>query len=171
MDHLSDILFKENSYILQSFIVVFSTLIVDYFQRKTLRQLYDRLQKTQSLWDDAVVGALIKPLTLIIWVAGISFAVDIIQQETGKAVIFEAIKPVRDTAIIGSLAWFLIRIIGRVENNILLSNQKIDRTTADAIAKLPPEKRTDRNIPCPFLEDDICSIYDARPIQCRGAHS
>ena len=41
----------------------------------------------------------------------------------------------------------------------------------DAIAGLPPEERTDRNIPCPFLEDDICSIYDARPIQCRGVHS
>ncbi|MEC7641265.1 MAG: mechanosensitive ion channel family protein [Nitrospinota bacterium] len=136
MDDLYNILSRGNSYVLQSFVVVFTTLLVDYFQRKILKRLHGQLQKTPSLWDDAVVEALTKPLTLIIWVAGISFAVDIIQQETGKAVIFEAIKPVRDTAVIGSLAWFLIRIIGRVENNILLSNQKIDRTTADAIAKL-----------------------------------
>ena len=41
----------------------------------------------------------------------------------------------------------------------------------DAIAGLPTEERTDRNISCPFLEDDIYSICDTRPIQCRGVYS
>jgi Fe-S-cluster containining protein len=40
-----------------------------------------------------------------------------------------------------------------------------------AAAGLSSGERVDRNMPCPFLQDDVCSIYDARPIQCRGVHS
>ena len=38
-------------------------------------------------------------------------------------------------------------------------------------ASLTSGEHIDRNTPCPFLEGEICSIYDARPTQCRGVHS
>ena len=50
-----------------------------------------------------------------------------------------------------------------------LRNRLVDHVV-DA-AGLSSAERVDRNIPCPFLEDDICSIYDARPIQCRAVYS
>ena len=136
MDNLYNFLMGSDSYILQSFVVVFATLLADFLQRKLLKRLQGRLEKTRTLWDDAVVKALIKPLTLIIWVAGISFAAEIIQHKAKGAVIFGAVKPIRDTAIIGALAWFLIRMVRHVERNIFESAGKIDRTTADAVSKL-----------------------------------
>jgi len=41
----------------------------------------------------------------------------------------------------------------------------------DFAAGLTSGEHIDPNIPCPFLEGEICSIYDARPMQCRGVHS
>ncbi|MFQ5674013.1 MAG: mechanosensitive ion channel family protein, partial [Nitrospinales bacterium] len=136
MDNLYNFLMESDSYILQSFIVVFGTLLADFLQRKLLRRLQGRLEKTRNPWDDAVVDAMIKPLSLIIWVAGISFAAEIIQHKAQGAVIFGAVKPIRDTAVIGALAWFLIRLVRQVERNLFKGEAKIDRTTADAISKL-----------------------------------
>jgi MscS family membrane protein len=81
------------------------------------------------------MSALQKPLSLIIWVAGISFAAKIIQKATG-AIIFDAIFTLRDAAIIGALAWFLVGLIHRGEQKILKEDSEIDQTTLDAIAKL-----------------------------------
>ncbi len=66
---------------------------------------------------------------------GLYLATEIVQQATG-AVIFEAVEPVRDTVIIGAIAWFLVRLINSGENNILKSDQEVDASTVDAIGKL-----------------------------------
>jgi hypothetical protein len=44
-------------------------------------------------------------------------------------------------------------------------------THVETAAGLTSGEHIDLNIPCPFLEDDVCSIYDARPMHCRGVHS
>lgn len=44
-------------------------------------------------------------------------------------------------------------------------------TRTREIAGLTNEERIDKRIPCAFLVDDICAIYPARPMQCRGGFS
>jgi len=85
----------KDPWVLQVFVVVFMTLLLNYLQRRMLNKLHVQIEKTATYWDDAVIIALKKPLTLLIWIVGIAFAIDIIRHEAGAA-IFDAIGPVRD---------------------------------------------------------------------------
>ena len=117
----------------------FVTLLLNHLQRRTLNRLQVQLEKTATYWDEAVVTALKRPLTMLIWVVGLAFAIDIIRLEAG-AVIFEAIGPIRDAGVIATLAWFLVGLITQAEANIIAqqeaAGESYDRTTMDAIAKL-----------------------------------
>ena len=131
--------FGTESWIIQVFIVVFVTQLVNWVQKRILRKLYATLEKTSTYWDDAVVDAASRPLTVLIWIIGLGFAAEIVQKESA-AVIFEAIAPIRDVGVIFTLSWFIVRVISRAEKNIIKqridAGEPIDRTTADAIAKL-----------------------------------
>jgi MscS family membrane protein len=132
---LQNIIFQNNSYLIQAFVVVFGSLIVDYIQRRILKRLQKRLEETDNKWDDAVIAAVRRPLSIVIWAAGISLAAEIIQKST-KAVIFSVVQPVRDTIIIAALAWFLVRLINNIENTYIEKERDVDHTTVDAISKL-----------------------------------
>ncbi len=134
-----DILQDAGGWIGQVFAVVLATLFLNFVQKRVLRRILRRLEQTRNLWDDAVLDALRRPLSALIWIVGIAFAADIVRQETGAA-IFSAVPPLRDVGVIAAIAWFLIRLVRRAEENILerlaAQGEKIDRTTADAIARL-----------------------------------
>ena len=98
-DDISGYLTQENSYVLQTFIVIFIALLVDFAQRMVLKRLHAKALKTENLWDDAVLDALRKPLSLIIWAMGIYMATQIIQAAT-HAVIFNAMGALRDSVVI-----------------------------------------------------------------------
>ena len=131
--------FGSNSWVAQVFIVVFLTLLISFLQKRILGKLLAKLQETRIYWDDALVDAARRPLTILIWIIGLSFAAEIVSNESG-AVIFGAIDPIRDVGVIFTFAWFLVRFIKRTEENIVLKKEargeEIDRTTADTIAKL-----------------------------------
>ncbi|MEE8126946.1 MAG: mechanosensitive ion channel family protein [Nitrospinaceae bacterium] len=128
-------LVTQNSYILQAFMVVFASLFLDFIQRKILKRLHLKAEKTKNVWDDAIIDSIKKPISLIIWAAGLYLAAEIIQEATG-AVIFNAVGPLRDTVIIGALAWFLVRLIKHGEQKLVEGEKAVDPTTVDAIAKL-----------------------------------
>lgn len=125
--------------VLQVFLIVFFSLLIDFVQKRLVARLYSRLETTDNIWDDALVKAAMGPASLLIWLVGLSFAAQIIAVES-DAVIFDAIEPVREVGIIIIIAWFLVRFIHMAEARLLersASMEKpVDRTTADAIAKL-----------------------------------
>ncbi|MDX1593818.1 MAG: mechanosensitive ion channel family protein [Gammaproteobacteria bacterium] len=123
----------------QAFVVIFLALLLDFVQKRVLARLHRRAEKTPTLWDDALVDALRRPLTLLIWVVGIAFAAEIIGAETGVE-LFAAVDPVRDIGVIVAIAWFLVRMVRGIENNVVAHHERdgqpYDRTTLDAIGKL-----------------------------------
>jgi MscS family membrane protein len=134
-EDLTQLVTQKNSYILQAFLVVFAALILDFVQRKILHRLHLKAEKSKRLWDDAIIDSIKKPISLIIWAAGIYLAAEITQEATG-AVIFNAVGPLRDTVIIGALAWFLVRLIKHGERKFVEGEKPADPTTVDAISKL-----------------------------------
>ena len=128
-------------WVLQVFVAVFLTVLISFIVRRFMRGLHKRLGRTETLWDDALVGAMYKPLTILIYVIGLTFAMRIMFRQTG-AVIFDeaAIDPIRDVLVISIIAWFLSRFITKGSENYINSRHSrgdyYDRTAVDAIAKL-----------------------------------
>lgn len=131
--------FKEGAWFFQVFIVLFVALFIDWLQKRVLTKLLARSDQTRTYWDNALFEAAGKPLSLLIWVLAITFAIDIAKSESG-AVIFTAVDPIRDVGAISAFTWFLVRLVTRVESHMLSARlqagEPFDRTTADAIAKL-----------------------------------
>lgn len=127
------------SWVVQIFVVVLATLLASFFLSKALERLQERLERTQALWDDAAVDAVRRPLKVLIWVAGISFAADMVYKAT-KVPIFEAVGPLRDVGVIAVIAWALLRVVWRIEHNVIAHyearGETVDRTTVNAVSKL-----------------------------------
>jgi MscS family membrane protein len=126
---------KENAYILEAFFVLVFALLVDFTQKNTFRRLSAKATKTKTKWDDAILLSIPKPLSIIIWIASIAFAADIIREAT-NAKILEALYPIRNASIITALGYFLTLAIGRIEKTFLSDSKAIDPTTLDALSKL-----------------------------------
>jgi MscS family membrane protein len=127
---------KENAYILEVFFVLVFAILADIIQRKIFRGLSEKATKTKTKWDDAILLSIPKPLSIIIWIASIAFAADIIR-EALNAKILEAFYPIRNATIITALGYFLTLAIGRIEKTFLSDGKgMVDPTTLDALSKL-----------------------------------
>lgn len=131
--------FRTESWVVQVFVVVFLSLMFDWVQKILMGRLKAKLENTRNYWDDSLVKAAAGPVSGLIWIVGLAFAAEIVQENSGAA-IFNAINPVRDVGVIVILAWFLVRFIRLAERNIvkhrLEAGEPVDRTTTDAVAKL-----------------------------------
>ena len=127
------------SWVVQVFVAVLATAVLAFTARRLVARLHAALARTPSVWDESFVEALGPPLRAFIWIAGIAFAIEIIQEEAGAA-IFEAVDPIRDVALITAVAWFAARFIRIAEINYIADRQakgeEFDRATLDAIVKL-----------------------------------
>lgn len=124
---------------LQVFLVVLAVVVTNYMLRRVLKKMESRTRDTDTPWDDALITAARKPLTLLAWVVGLAFAAQVIESETQVA-IFQAVPTVRTVGIIACITWFLSRFIDNVQASVLRLRQNrgepVDKTTVDAIAKL-----------------------------------
>jgi len=130
---------KEGLWYTQIFVVIFITMVLSFVFKRVLNRLYERFIKTHHVWDDALIDALRRPLNLLVWLIGLSFASYIIGLKT-QAPIFEAVVPIRDVGIITSIAWFLWRLVSNIRENFEIKarevGKRVDVTTADAVSKL-----------------------------------
>lgn len=123
---------QDSLWILHVFIIVFVSLIANYIQKRVLTKLQAKLVKTNTAWDDALVHAIRKPVSLLIWMFGLSFALDVMDISITTVI--------RELGVIISVAWTTVRFIKFAETNILhqqnIKGKPIDRSTADAISQL-----------------------------------
>lgn len=128
-----------DAWVMQVFVIVLVTLIIDFMQKRMLRHLLKRAEKSVNLWDDALIEALPQPLNLLIWVVGLTFAADIIHSDTETG-LFSAAPALRSVGVIASIIWFLTRVVRIIEKNVLTKDepqvQRMDESTVVAISKL-----------------------------------
>ena len=114
------------------FVIVFLTLLTNYIVRNIITTLEKRLQKTSNLWDDALVYSIRFPVSLFIWLIGATFVLRLLD--------VQSIAQIREVGLVIVVAIFLVRFIKEIELRIIHDSEsvgeKIDRTTADAIAQL-----------------------------------
>ena len=131
---------SEYGWIMSVFLVVFATLVFNFFQKRALNRLHLKLEKTSTPWDDLLILSLQKPLSFLIWLLGLSFAAEIVQQQS-QATIFEAIDPIRDAGIIIILVMFVLNLIRGaeailIEKETATGEKDFDKHTVEAIGKL-----------------------------------
>lgn len=132
LDKINSYLNQDSLWIVHIFLIIFVSLILDYIQKRILAKLQTKLATTNTAWDDALIHAVRKPLSLLIWVLGLSFAFDVM------SISFAPI--MRELAVVVSVAWAAVRFIKFTEENILhqqsIKGKPIDRSTADAVSQL-----------------------------------
>ena len=126
------------AWMVQAFIIILFFAIANFVQKRILNKLHNRLTETRNTWDDAVIEALKQPLTVLLWVIGITLAADVIQEET-RASIFQLIEPMRKIGVVVCLIWFSIRFAINIENNYIVKRNitsTTELTSIHAIGKL-----------------------------------
>ena len=130
---------KDSAWIMQIFAIVLAALFFDFFQRKIIHRIAKKFAETRNYWDDALIFAIIKPLSLIIWSTGIYLAADIAGRQT-KSILTDYVDPVFNILIIVALTWFLVRFISQAEKGIIADRESrgepLDITTVHAVTKL-----------------------------------
>lgn len=125
--------------VIQVFLVVLAVVVANSALRRVLAQLEARARLTSTPWDDALVSAARKPLPVLAWIVGLTFAVRIVYEST-EATIFEFFEPARTIGVIACIAWFLLLFIRNVQESLVARRikrgQPVDRTTVDAVGKL-----------------------------------
>ena len=129
----------ENGWAVKVFLIVLAVSLVNFFVRRSLKKLREKLLETKNPWDESLVESIGRPFRLMIWVIGITIAAEVIQSET-KTFSIQFLDTIREVGIIIAIAWFLVRFIKRAETNLIRSrkdkDEGLDQTTIDAIAKL-----------------------------------
>jgi MscS family membrane protein len=131
---------KENEWVVEVFFIVFISLTLSFVAKRALTKVADGLSGTKNPWDDLVVTSVKKPIGVLIWLLGLTFAADIVHEQSG-ATIFEAIDPIREVGVVVIITMFLLNLV-RGSQAILISKQDtsgeqdFDAHTVDAISKL-----------------------------------
>lgn len=131
--------FLGEPWVVQVLLVVAVVVGLNLFAGFLLRRAERVAAATSTVWDDALLRALGRPLGVMLWIVGLAYAADLARVEAGARV-FELTKPLRDVGVVACLAWFLFRLIRNVSCNIVrlqeVRGETVDHTTVDAISKL-----------------------------------
>lgn len=122
-------------WILQVFAVVLVTVLANFFAKRFIAKMLQKLHRTKTRWDDILVEAMSRPLGWILWLIGLGFASDIIYLKTQSA-IFTASDIIRDVGILLCITWFVLAFIRGAEKEFSDHSDSIDKHTAEAISKL-----------------------------------
>ncbi len=127
-------------WISEVFLIIFLALIFDVIKKRILKKLHSHLERTANPWDDAFIESIAKPLSAFIWLWGISIAANVIADANDASVYDSIVQPVRQVGTIIILTWFVLRMIVRIEHNIIkigrTKEDNYDVTTVQAITKL-----------------------------------
>ena len=117
------------------FVIVLLTVFGSYFVRRFVRTLKTRAAKTTSKWDDTFFAALEGPARTLVWVVGLTFALERASVGLDLQAIF---RPLRAALVVATLTWALIRFIDRVQRRMIQDpkTDDLDLTTVEAIGRL-----------------------------------
>lgn len=136
---LGGIIPLEWSTLIQIGLVIFATAIADLAIRQAFIRFERRAQETDRIWDDALSAGSRLPVRLAVWLIGITFAIELIDEDV-RTTIFDFAPGFRDISLILLIAWALIRSVRGIEKNLVdkwyQEEEPIDQTTVDAVSKL-----------------------------------
>lgn len=131
--------------VVQAFLILLAFGLVDLLQRKVIERVRRRTDATRTMWDDALVGAIDRPLSLLIWLFAITIAAQTVFREQvaslfGDESLLGYVDYAWDIGLVLVIAWFALRFVAGVERCLLVAaaepGDRMDRTTVEALGKL-----------------------------------
>lgn len=120
-------------------LVFAATLTAHYLARRGLQHAEKLATRTDNVWDDSLIAAARKPLPVLIWVGGISFALHLLHRQTDEQLL-EYVAPLRSIAIVICISWFLLKLIRVLADNLVAASTRagghVDSTTVDGLSKV-----------------------------------
>lgn len=141
---LLNILNTENAWILHVFMVICAVLVADFIQRRILQSLIKHAEeKTQNIWDDAVLHSAKRPITLVLWMIGLTVIGKILYHAEGEQ-LANMLDVAGDVGIIVAITWFASTLVSFLQKRLIEEQQeknnddesRIDRVTIEALCKL-----------------------------------
>jgi MscS family membrane protein len=123
-------------YMVEATLIIIFTFAFDLMQRKIIRIFKEKAKQTKTIWDDVFLGALSKPISVILWILSISYVAELVQAATNNMLFYEIFGPAKEVGILVCLVLFAMRLISKAESNILIESEGADKTTVHALAKL-----------------------------------
>ncbi len=127
-------------WITEAFLIILIALLFDFFQKRVLKKLHVKLERTKNPWDEAVLESLAKPISAFIWLWGVTIAANVIGDANNISLYSGMVDLNRHVGVILIITWFLLRLITRIERNIIkigcAKENNYDVTTVHAITKL-----------------------------------
>ena len=120
------------------FFVVVMTAFASFVSKRVFVHLEHQFEKTKNLWDDNLLHAARAPVSLAIWIIGLSIAAYSAKTEASSE-IFSIVAPIQKIGVIACLTWFIVRFITGAEKLLInpeRMNEPMDETTVSAIGKL-----------------------------------
>ena len=78
---------REKLWIVYIFAIIFIALLVDLMQKIILGHIQKRLKDTKNVWDDALVHAVRRPLSLLIWIIGLTMALQVMDFKPANVIL------------------------------------------------------------------------------------
>jgi len=136
---LSILLGDGNLWIISVFFIVTITVIAAFIFRFILKKIQIKASTTKTVWDDALIGALLRPTTWLLWLLGLCYAAELANTSLDEGT-SQLIANLKVLGINILVTWFLVLFIKRTEENLVSpdfsKNKPMDVTTVTAIGKL-----------------------------------
>jgi MscS family membrane protein len=133
-------LFGSQAWILWVITILLVTAIIDIVQRRVLGVASDQFEKKGRIWSHSVTDAAKSPVSFFIWVTGTVLALTTLITKVGIYVeLIEYINDFKSTILTLSFAWFVIRLVQRLELHLkeyALEDDRLDAVTVEALAKI-----------------------------------
>ncbi|MEE4639428.1 MAG: mechanosensitive ion channel family protein [Wenzhouxiangella sp.] len=129
------------AWILQAFLIILAALLLEFFYRGFISRLEKFAQKTRKHWDDGVVYAGKRPVSLLIWWQGLVMAARVMTPHT-ELLYFSSdfLNAMQQLGLVVAATWFFFRLTTGFENAYVAERQKrnvqFDITTVSVLGRI-----------------------------------
>lgn len=123
------------------FLVVLAALLLDFLQRRLMKRLGALVEVSENRWDNALFDAAVRPLSILIWLIGISLAAELVPVFDDSGQLGDGlVQKIRQVGMVFAMTWFLVSFIKNIEDNIIAKarkeNHPVDQTTVHALGRV-----------------------------------
>ncbi len=128
-------------WILQAFVIILVALLLEFVYRLFINRLGVLAEKTSHMWDDAVVYAGKRPVSLLIWWQGIVMAARVAAPHT-DAIGFDPdfLGVLQQLGLVVAATWFFFRLATGFEKAFVAErrkrNESVDITTVSVLGRI-----------------------------------